>query len=251
MRLKRLPIFVSAALVVAFASLDSYASAETTPATPRTVEQILGDFVRASGGDAPWKKHRSLSVSMTISVRGLGLNGTATALWTAKGQYLETGDLPNMLSMKRGSDGRRYWSQDPIDGLRWLQGSEAEQAEISGAWMGYLRLSERSKRARLVSSPSPDLECVEVTYKQSPPTTYCFDTKTHLMTLEQGKKSSPQGDTPYITRASDYRDTGGAMMPFVQETTAGPATFVVTVQKAMWDVPSSASQFALPKAGKK
>ena len=243
--------FLGTALCLFATSRVSYAAADAAPEAERTVDQILADFIKASGGVAPWKKHRSLAVTMTISVRGLGLNGTATALWTAKGQYLETGDLPNMLSMKRGSDGKRYWSQDPIDGLRWLQGAEAEQAEIVGAWMGYLQLSAHSSGSKIVPAPAAKLECIEVAYKQSTATTYCFDKATHLMTLEQGKKASPQGDTPYITRASDYRDTGGVMMPFVQETTAGPATFVVTVQKAEWDVPTSASQFALPKVGKK
>lgn len=246
----RSTLFCSA-FFIGSASAVAFAAPEAPPAAVRTAEKILADFVTASGGEAPWKKHRSLAVTMTISVRGLGLNGTATALWTSKGQYLETADLPKMLSMKRGSDGKRYWSQDPIDGLRWIQGAEAEQAEIAGAWMGYLRLREHSSGAKVVPAPAPNLECIEIAYKQSTATMYCFDTATHLMTLEQGKKASPQGDTPYITRATDYRDAGGAMMPFVQETTAGPATFVVTVQKATWDVPIKDSQFALPKVQKK
>lgn len=220
------------------------------PAAARTVEQIVADFVHASGGTAPWKKHKSLFMSMRLEVRGLGLTGTATALWTNKGEYLETGDLPNMLTMKRGGDGKRFWSQDPIDGLRWLAGAEAEQASAAGAWMGYLRLLDFTNSAKVVAAPAEKLECIEVTYKASTPTTFCFDTTSHLLLLEQGKKSSPQRDTPYTTRASDYRAFEGVMFPYVQETTAGPATFVVTIEKATWDVPTKAAQFKLPKISK-
>lgn len=236
-------------LLIAFA-FGTRASKADVPAA-RTVDQIVGDFVTASGGVTPWKKHRSLAVSMAISVRGLGLSGTATALWTAKGQYLETGDLPNMLTMKRGSDGKRFWSQDPIDGLRWLQGAEAEQAQIAGAWMGYLRLQDHSTAAKIVAAPDAKLECIEVTYKLSTTTTYCFDKVSHLLSLETGKKASPQGETPYTTRASDYRDAGGVMLPYTQETTAGPATFVVNVQSVAWDVPTPPALFKLPKTAKK
>ncbi|MDX2020603.1 MAG: hypothetical protein SF187_10200 [Deltaproteobacteria bacterium] len=220
------------------------------PAATRSVDQIVADFIAASGGTSPWKKHKSLFMSMQLEVRGLGLTGTATALWTNKGEYLETGDLPNMLTMKRGGDGKRFWSQDPIDGLRWLSGAEAEQALTAGSWMGYLRLLDHTTGAKVVAAPAEKLECIEVTYKAGAPTTFCFDTTSHLLLLEQGKKASPQGDTPYTTRASDYRSFGGVMFPYTQETTAGPATFVVTIVNATWDVPTKAAQFALPKPAK-
>ena len=239
---------LSIALLALVASALAANRANAQPAT-RTAVQIVSDFVTASGGLAAWKKHRSLSASMTLSVVGMGVDGTGTTLWTSKGQYLETAEVPNMMTMRRGGDGKRFWSQDPIDGLRWLQGAEAEQTKIMATWMGNMRLKELATSIGSVAAID-NLDCIEAAYKDSLPVIYCFDRKSHLLTLEQGKKASPQGDTPYVTRSSDYRDVGGIKFPFLQQTTAGPATFSIVLQTVKWDVPTSPAQFKLPKAGK-
>lgn len=237
-----------ALLVMGFVA-PRLARADEAP-QPRDANAIFADFVRASGGEGPWTKRRSLSMKMKLEIRGLALSGTASALWTASGRYLETGEIPNMLTTQRGGDGKRFWSQDPIDGLRWLQGAEAEQTAVTGSWKSYLRLRALSASAKLVAPLEPGTECVEFGFKASPPLTACFDLQSHLLTLETGKKVSPQGETPYTTRLSDYRNAGGVMFPYSQETTAGPATFVVTVQDIQWDVPAPAKLFALPKPPK-
>ena len=239
-----------ALLAITASGLTTNAANAAPAQVARTADQILSDFVTASGGVAPWKKHRSLSASMTLSVVGMGVDGTGTTLWTSKNQYLETAEVPNMMTLRRGGDGKRFWSQDPIDGLRWLQSAEAEQTKITAAWMGNMRLKELATSIGAVASID-NLDCIETAYKASPPVIYCFDRTSHLLTLEQGKKASPQGDTPYVTRSSDYRDVGGVKFPFLQETTAGPATFSIALQTVKWDVPTSPAQFKLPKAAKK
>lgn len=218
-------------------------------AQPRTAEAILADFVQALGGEAAWKKHKSLKVDMTLEVKGLALAGKAQALWTAEGHYLETGEIPKLLMMKRGGSGQRFWSQDPIDGLRWLDEAEAEQTALAAAWGGYTALTRFSRTSETIPPEGANQECVKLTYEHSPPTTYCFDTQTHRLLLEIGKKVSPQGETPYTTRFSDYRASGGVWFPYVQETAAGPATFIVTVSEIAWDVPAPKALFKLPAKG--
>ena len=235
---------------VGIALIATAAVAHEARAQARTAETIFADFVRASGGESAWKQHRSLSMRMRLEIRGMALSGTASALWTSKGQYLETGEIPNMLTTKRGGSGKRFWSYDPIDGLRWLQGSEAEQMAITSAWKSYVRLPSMAVSTKVVAPLAEGMECVELSFKNSPATTACFDKQSHLLSLESGKKVSPQGETPYRTHLSDYRAVNGIMFPFVQETTAGPATFVVTVDEVTWDVPAPAKLFALPKPPK-
>ncbi len=237
-------------VALGFVSATHTAGADPAASRPRDANAIFADFVRASGGEGPWMKRRSLSMKMKLEIAGLSLSGTASALWTSNGRYREMGEIPNMLTTQRGGDGKRFWSQDPIDGLRWLQGGEAEQTAVTGSWKSYLRLRALATSAKVIAAVEPGTECVEFGFKTSPALTACFDLQSHLLTLETGKKVSPQGETPYTTRLSDYRDVEGVMFPYRQETTAGPATFVVTVQDIQWDVPAPAKLFALPKPQK-
>jgi hypothetical protein len=159
-----------------------------------------------------------------------------------------------------GSDGKRRWSQDPINGLRQLTGAEDEDARIDAMWEGEAHIQSTWSAARLksmykqmlnVDPPVPppagqSWECLSLVPKVGAPATACFDATTHLRVLQTGTHATPQGAVPYTTRYGDWRDEDGLKMPHAEEMTAGPMTLDAKVAEIVFDKKVDAKKMVFP-----
>jgi hypothetical protein len=219
----------------------------------RSVDAILADIVSAVGGAAAMGRHRSLHTKMEIAFKGLGINGTAEHYGAVGDKALTITDIPNLASTREGSDGTRFWSQDPINGLRILEGAEAEQARIEVAWNAELRMKDLFTKIEAKNEAGENgtrLECLTLTPKAGTAMTDCFDAKTHLMAIQRGVRSGPQGEMPYTAHLGDWRTVGDVKMAFMTEMQVGPLSFTGRVTLAEMDVPIDAAMFAIPAVAK-
>jgi hypothetical protein len=227
--------------------------ATTPPAAPlppaRAADAIIADMINAIGGAATLQRHTSVHTKMEITFKGLGITGAAEH-WAASGdRALTTTTIPNVATSREGSDGKRVWSEDQINGLRILAGAEEEQARIDATWNLELRLKERYPKIEVRNEAGENgqqLECLILTPKVAPPKTTCLDMKTHLMVVERGVRSGPQGEMPYTARTSDWRAVGDTKIAYATEMQVGPLAFSGRVLAAELDVPVDPAMFALP-----
>ena len=229
---------------------DAAAAPETSP---RTVKAILDDYAEAIGGVQALGRHRNIYVKREIKVKGMGVGGTEERWATAAGQVLSVTTLPGIGVVKQGAtSSQQRWSQDPINGLRILQGAEAEQARIEGTWNADVKLLKLYKSARVVPRPegapkTDPLECLELVPSVGHPAIACFDARTHLRAYQQGKQATPQGEVPYSARLSDWREVEGVKLPFREETTAGPMTVEVRLSEVKFNQKLAPTLFRLPR----
>ena len=198
-------------------------------------------------------RHRSLHTKMEITFKGLGITGTAEHFGAVGDKSLTTTSIPNLASTREGSDGTRFWTEDPINGLRLLEGAEADQARIEVAWNGELRMKDLFTKIEAKNEPGDDgklLECLILTPKSGPAMTQCFDAKTHLMAIQRGVRSGPQGDMPFTARLSDWRQVGDIKVAYATEMQVGPLAFTGRAISVELDVPVDAALFAVPAAAK-
>jgi hypothetical protein len=230
------------------------ARAAPAPLPPaRAVDAILADAIAAIGGSAALGRHRSLHTKMEITFRGLGITGSAEHYASVGDKALTITAIPNLASTREGSDGTRFWSEDPINGLRILEGTEAEQARIEVAWNAELRMKELFSKIEAKNEIADDgarLECLILTPKTGAAMTECFDAKTHLMVLQRGVRSGPQGDMPFTARLSDWRQVVDVKQAFATEMQVGPLAFSGRVTLVELDVPIDAKLFAVPSVPK-
>ncbi|MBC8132950.1 MAG: hypothetical protein H7X95_08220 [Deltaproteobacteria bacterium] len=213
----------------------------------RPVDTILTDIVAAVGGVAALKRHQSLHTKMEITFKGLGITGTAEHYAAAGDKALTVTEIPNLASTREGSDGKQFWSEDPINGLRLLEGVEAEQARIEAAWNAELRMKELFHKIQAENQRGEDgrfLECLTLTPKVGAVVTNCFDAKTHLLATQKGVRSGPQGDMPFTARLSDWRAVGDVKMAFATDMQVGPLAFAGRVTSVEMDVPIDPQLFA-------
>jgi hypothetical protein len=245
------------AVVAAAAPAPGPASAPPAAAAPtakpaRSPQAILADAIQATGGAAAWNGHHSMHTRMELTFQGMGIGGSGERLSTKSDKTLTVTELPGIGAVREGSDGKRLWAQDPVNGLRLLEGAEAEEARIESVWNLEERVAEFYPKVESTTEIGPGgaaLECVVLTPRLAHPTTNCYDPTTHLQVSQKGIRSTPQGDTPFFSTLKDWREAGGVKMAFGVDTQAGPITFTARITDVKFDEPMDDKMFEPPLPG--
>jgi len=204
----------------------------------RPPQAILADAVAATGGAAAWNAHKTARFQMDTVFQGMGMGGTGERYLTRAGKTLVITTLTGLGTVREGGNGKVFWSQDPLQGFRFLDGVEAEQARIEASWNADLDAATLFAKLASANEAGPDgapLECVIATPKLGPDLKSCYDAKTHLEVLQTGVRATPQGDVPFRAVTRDWRTVGGVKVPFEAETQVGPITLVVHIKSLVFD----------------
>jgi len=242
MRLASIPI-----LAVGCAAQQHPAGAlpSAAAAGPRTPDAILSDAVQASGG-AAWSSHKTARVKMTVAFQGMGMGGPSEHFQTAGDKALTVTTLTGVGQISEGTNGKVFWSQDPVNGLRYLDGAEAEQARIESSWNADLQAHALYSKIELSPDSPAGLECLTLTPRSGGPLRNCYDRQTHLQVSQEGTRPTPQGDVPFRTKESDWRVVGGLKMAYASESQAGPITILTTIDQVAFDEPMDEKMFDPP-----
>jgi len=218
------------------------------PPPPRSADAIINDAVKATGGDAPWKSHRSMETTTIIEYAKMGITGTRIQTITSRNKSLATTNIPNVGEVREGTNGRVIWSEDPVNGLRLLNGAEAAQFKLESTW----NLERNFKKVFSKIAVKADteggraLECLELTPSIGQPLTTCYDAETHLQVSQKGIAATPQGDVPFTSRIKSWKEFGGLKLPELVEMTTGPIEFSARVTNVAFDKPVDDKRFEVP-----
>ncbi len=224
-----------------------FAVGRVANAADRTPDDILRDYEKASGGLGPWKKRKAIRIRQVVSLRGMNLEGAGEVIQTKGGSFLVVQELPVVGKLSKASNGKVIWSRDKINGLRILEGDEADQTRLESMWQVELRLRTVYPTRKIAPSETATEECVELSSKDSSPIVRCFDKQTHLATTMKGTAVSPQGETPYTVKFLDYALQDGITMSRRQEVMAGPAILDIRLESVEWDPKVNPSIFKIPR----
>jgi hypothetical protein len=222
------------------------AQALPSPPRPRSAKVILADSIAATGGAAAWRAHKTVHLELTVGLQGMGMGGPAEHFQTRTNKSLTVTTMPGVGEIREGSDGKRLWTKDPVSGLRFLTGAEAEQARIEASWNADIQATALYKKIETAADPPAGQECLTLTPRLGPAIRNCYDAGTHLQVSQEGTRTTAQGDVPFQSKISDWRLVGGIKIPYVTETQAGPVTIVTTVTDVAFDEPMSNKMFRPP-----
>jgi hypothetical protein len=234
-------------------------AAPAVAAAARAPQAILADAVKATGGEAAWNAHKTARYRVETVFQGMGLSGSGERVVTRTGKAFTTIEMAGLGTVREGTNGSVAWTQEPLHGLRILEGVEAEQSRIGAAWNADMQAADLFTKLESANEPGPDgttLECVSATPRAGAPIRTCYDARTHLQVSQSGVRVGPEGSIPFRATVSDWRDVGGIKMPFQSHTQLGPITLVDriksvtfddTIDDKMFDPPALANA---PKPGK-
>jgi hypothetical protein len=217
-----------------------------------TVDQLMEKYIAATGGRAAYNKIKTSTVKATLEIAPNGLKGTFTALAKAPNLILITQNIAGIGDIRQGYDGKVGWSQDPLSGLRTLDGPELATLAREATFNGPLRWKEMFKSAQMVGVKQMDgmkVYAIKLTPAVGSPVTQYFDVKTFLLVGEDTVQESPQGSLPVHAVMSDYRVVDGIKEPFLIRQKLGPAADVtLKTTEVKNNVDLDDAMFAKPKS---
>jgi hypothetical protein len=219
----------------------------------RTPDEILADAVKATGGEAAWNAHKTAHYKVETTLQGMGMGGTGERFQTRGDKSLMTMDMAGLGRVREGTNGKVAWTEDPVLGIRYLDGVEAEQTRIASSWNADMHAGDLFTKLEAATEPGPDgvaLECVVATPKLGAPLRSCYDPKTHLQVSQSGVRAGPQGDMPFRAIIREWRDVAGVKIPFESNTQLGPITTVDRITAVTFDEPIDEKMFDPPKPAK-
>ena len=222
--------FVGIAVTVAFAVQIGLSHSTVLAQTPSlTVDQVMEKYIAATGGRTAYNKIKSSTVKATLEIAPNGLKGTFAASAKAPNLILITQTIDGIGEIRQGYDGKTGWSQDPLSGLRTLDGPELATLAREATFNGPLRWKELFKIAQMLGVKQFEgtkVYAIKLMPAVGNPVTQYFDVKTFLLVGEDTVQESPQGKLAVHASMSDYRLVDGIKEPFLIRQKLGPAADV-------------------------
>jgi hypothetical protein len=206
--------------------------------------------VKATGGAAAWNAHKTAHYTMETTLQGMGMGGKGERFQTITHKALTIMEMTGLGRVREGTNGKVAWTEDPLQGIRYLEGQEEEQTRIGSSWNADMHAAELFAKLEAATEPGPNgvtLECVIATPKLGKPLRSCYDARTHLQVSQSGVRASPQGDMPFRATLGGWREVGGVKIPFERNTQLGPITTVDRVLTVTFDEALDEKMFDPPK----
>jgi hypothetical protein len=212
---------------------------------------VLEQAVVAVGGKDKVDAITSFYVEGQLAVSGQNITGEMK-LWWKGGNFYTEQTMIGIGTIRGGKQGETIWSQDPINGLRKLSGTEAEQYSwgssllLAADWQRYFTTAETVGERELEGKKVYD---IKLTSKSGAQVTLTFDAASGLQVAQEFKGSTPLGEMPIAVELQDYREVGGLKLPYKQVTDAKLAEATQTISKIELNGPIDESKFAMPSGG--
>ena len=203
-----------------------------------------------TGGEAAWNAHKTVHFKVQTTLQGMAMGGEGERYQTRGDKALTIMEMMGLGRIREGNNGKVAWTEDPVHGLRYLDGVEAEQTRIGSSWNVDMHASKLFVKLESASEAAPDgapLECVVATPKLGAPVRSCYDAKTHFQVSQSGTRASPEGDMPFRATVKEWREVSGVKIPFETNTQMGPITTVDRITQVTFDEPIDDKMFDPPK----
>jgi|GEM_PF-1452110 len=211
-------------------------------------EDLLAKSVEAVGGKAKLESIESFHLVGTISAPKQNLSGEVETWWKG-GDFYMVQKIPGLGINRSGKKGDVIWAEEPINGLRKLEGKEAEQHMwassllLAADWRDFFKEANTVK-ARAIEGK--DVFDIELSAESGATLTVTLDAKSHLMVEQSFKVHSPLGSMPVTIRSTDYRDVDGMKIPYKQVTDASLMELTQELSTVELNVEIDTATFAMP-----
>jgi hypothetical protein len=174
--------------------------------------ELLAAHVEASGGKVLIPKFETVHMLGTVEVESHNLRGTLELWWQSDGRvYLEQ-SIEGIGKSRVGYDGETIWLEDPITGLRKLEGAEAASyIQSSLLFLGHDWPKHFSAANTVGKQTLGDSEVweVDLVSKAGPNLLVGIDAETKLIRYVKSVQPSMLGDMPVEVHSDRYETIEG------------------------------------------
>ncbi|MFH0894361.1 MAG: pitrilysin family protein [Bacteroidota bacterium] len=188
-----------------------------------TADQVVGNYIKAIGGDKNLMKIKDITTKMSTSMQGQTL--TFTSYRKAPNKSKTEIAMGPMVVQTIVFDGVKCMSMSAMEGSKELKDKELEDMKYQSIMhleLYYAKYAVKSELMGVEKVNDKDAYKVDVTMPNGTKTTDYFDVATGL------KVRSIEGEGSQ-TELSDYREVNGVKFPHKIVQSAGPQTFELKV----------------------
>lgn len=214
-------------------------------------ETLLAKAVEAVGGKDKLATITSFHLKGKLLVTGQNITGDLE-LWWKDGDFYTEQSMVGIGQIRAGKQGKRIWSEDPINGRRELGGLEAEQHTwassllLAADWKRYFDKAETIGKREKDGKTLYDVKLVSASGAE---VELAFDADSGLQEAQKFQQDTPLGKMPVSVEMQDYRDVDGLKLPFKQVTDASLAKATQEIVSIEFNVPVDTAKFAMPTGG--
>jgi hypothetical protein len=172
----------------------------------------LPDGVEAAGGADKIEQFETIHAAGTIDTGEQKLRGTMQMWWQKGGKFYLEQDVEGVGKSRAGYDGTNIWIDDPITGLRILDGEEAQsylQSSLMFPGHGWKQYFSAAKTLGKQSNDGVEVWEVELVSDAGPNVVVGLDTQTKLIRYMKTTQVTPMGPLPIEAYAEDYQAVDG------------------------------------------
>jgi hypothetical protein len=230
---------------------ESAAKSDARAADLPPAEALLAKAADAIGGGEKLAAIKSFHYKGKVTIPSQNIGGSVEHWWK-DGDFYGEQQLAGVGRVRVGKQGDTIWSDDPILGLRRLEGAEKEQY----AWAASIRLVADWKlyfaKATTVGQRELAGKTVYDVELESPlgeKVTMTFDAQSGLHVGQKFSQVTQFGKTPVEVVLEDYRDVDGIKIAFKQVTDAKVTKLEQTIDSIELGADVDTSLFAMPSGG--
>jgi hypothetical protein len=217
----------------------------------RKAEDVIEDFIEATGGRAAYEKHHSLKLTGTFAMPAMGLTAPMTSYQEAPDKGYTLIESQAFGTIESGSDGAVQWEKTMMTGAKVKDGEEKAVADRQGAFNMMLRWQDFYQSA--VTEAREDVDgrpCwkLVMTPNVGEPETSWFDVETKLMVKSSLALTGDMGRVTMDVFPSDYREVDGVLVSFVaRQVLMGLQEMTITTETLEFNVEIPEGTFDLPE----
>jgi hypothetical protein len=231
------------------ASEQQSAEEPAKPSFPDGAE-LLAAHVEASGGAALIPKFETVHMQGVVEVKSHNLRGSMELWWQKDGKvYLEQ-NIEGIGKSRVGYDGETIWLEDPITGLRKLEGAEAAsylQSSLMFLGHDWRRFFSAANTVGKQTVDGVEVWQIELISKDGPNLTIGLEVESKLIRTIKSVQPSLLGDMPIEVRSDRYETIEGYKFPTHKINAVSKLLELdETITELQVNVPIDETMFAFP-----
>jgi outer membrane lipoprotein-sorting protein len=203
------------ALVAGTSLLPFYAEAET-PKLPKA-EQVLEDYVTATGGKAAYDRIQNRVTKTKVTLPAAGISMDMTICLAKPGKAYTVTESPATGKIEQGCDGEVVWQNSALTGPQLKKGRERADLINAGILDRWTYWPSAFQKVECVGVETVEQRaCYKVVAQpkgEGNAQTLFFDQTSKLLVKLATKVESAMGAVPMESYFSDYRTVDGVMLP--------------------------------------
>lgn len=169
-------------------------------------DEVIANFVKASGGVSAYKKLKNRVVKSTLAIAAMGMEAPREEYLAPPNSFVSmASDFGDFLN---GTKGDVAWSVNPMAGSSVLEGGQKDGAFRQASLNPFLNWKDQGAKAENKGEEAVgDITCykVEVTRSEGDPETYYFGKDDGLL----HQIDTTQDGTPSTVTLSNYKEVDG------------------------------------------